>query len=53
MKTTYKVTFMAEMDDEDIRMAKRCFFQAMEESMDIKECWGLTIEPHTDEHLND
>lgn len=44
MKKEYKITFCAEMNEEDIKAMNSCFYQAMEEAMDIDHCWGLKIE---------
>ena len=44
MKKTYKITFYAELDEEDVRAMNGCFYQAMNESMEIEEVYGLEIE---------
>ena len=44
MKKTYKITFMAELTEDDVRAMKGCFYQAMNESMEIDDVWGLEIE---------
>lgn len=41
---TYKLTFMAELTEDDVRAMKKCFYDAMNESMDISEVWGLKLE---------
>ena len=47
MKKWYKVTFYAEMTDEDVKAMKGSFFAAMSESMEINNCEGLEIEEDT------
>lgn len=44
MKKTYKITFMAELTEDDIKAMNGCFYQAMNESMEINDIWGLEIE---------
>ena len=44
MKKWYKVTFYAEMTDEDVKAMKGSFFAAMSESMEIDNCECLKIE---------
>jgi len=44
MKKWYQVTFSAKMDDDDIQAMNGCFYQAMDEAMEIKECANLKIE---------
>ena len=44
MKKTYKITFMAELTEDDVKAMKGCFYQAMNESMDIYDLWGLTVD---------
>lgn len=41
---TYKITFMADLTEDDVRAMKKCFFDAMNESMDIHELWELKLE---------
>lgn len=41
---TYKITFYAELNEDDLRAMQSCFYQAMNESMEIEEVWGLEIE---------
>jgi hypothetical protein len=43
MKKTYTITFKAELTEDDIRAMNKCFFDAMNEAMDIHELWGLEI----------
>lgn len=47
MKKWYKVTFYAEMTDEDVKAMKGSFFAAMSDSMEINNCEGLEIEEDT------
>ncbi|MEG1925234.1 MAG: hypothetical protein RR415_05765 [Ruthenibacterium sp.] len=39
----YDVSFRAKLDEEDVRAMKSCFFQAMEEAMNITECADLDL----------
>lgn len=41
---TYKITFKAELTEDDLQAMQGCFYQAMNESMEIEEVWGLEIE---------
>lgn len=41
---TYKITFNAELSEADLRAMNKCFYDAMNEAMDIKEVWGLKLE---------
>ena len=43
-KQWYKVSFYAQMSEEDVKAMKGSFYAAMEESMGIGPCEGLTIE---------
>lgn len=43
-KKVYKVTFMAELTEDDLNAMQSCFYQAMNEAMEIEEVWGLEIE---------
>lgn len=43
-KKWYKVTFYAEMDDNDVRAMNKYFYQTMREQMEITPCEGLQIE---------
>lgn len=58
MKKTYQVTFKAELSEDDVRAMKKCFFDAMNESMDICDLWDLELTevkdtPKTFNHVND
>ena len=48
MKKTYKITFMAELTEDDVKAMNGCFYQAMNESMEIDDIWGLEIEEDKD-----
>lgn len=41
---TYKITFNAELSDSDLRAMNKCFYDVMNEAMDITEVWGLKLE---------
>jgi len=41
MKKTYTITFKAELTEEDVKAMQGCFYQAMNESMEISEVWGV------------
>lgn len=41
---TYKITFEAELTEDDVRAMNKCFYDAMNESMNISEVWGLKLE---------
>lgn len=43
MKKTYQITFKAELTEDDLNAMQSCFYQAMNESMEISEVWGLEI----------
>lgn len=45
MKKWHSISFRAKMDEDDIRAMKKCFYDAMESAMDIKECCALNIAP--------
>ena len=50
MKQWHTITFSAKVDQDDIRSVKtNAFYDAMQESMEISECSGLTIKPEYDE----
>lgn len=49
MKKTYKITFYAELTEDDIKAMNGCFYQAMNESMEIDDVWGLEIEEDEDD----
>lgn len=42
-KKWYTVTFSAEMSEDDVRAMKKCFYDAMEEAMEITPCANLEI----------
>ena len=48
-KSNYKVTFCAKLSDDDVRAMKNCFYDAMEEAMEITGCHNLTIDVIDDE----
>jgi hypothetical protein len=48
-KKWYTVTFSAKMSEDDVRAMKKCFYDAMEESMQISPCAGLNIKPEDEE----
>lgn len=43
VKKTYQITFKAELTEDDLKAMKGCFYQAINESMEISEVWGLEI----------
>lgn len=43
MKKTYTITFKAELTEDDVKAMNGCFYQAMNESMEINDIWGLEI----------
>ena len=45
MKKVYKITFYAELTEDDVNAMQSCFYQAMNESMDIYGLYGLNLEP--------
>ena len=45
MKRVYKITFKAELTEDDVNAMQSCFYQAMNESMDIYGLYGLNLEP--------
>lgn len=47
-KKWYKVTFYAEMSEDDVKAMKGNFYSAMEEAMEIPGCEGLEIEEDTE-----
>ena len=53
MKKTYKITFMAELTEDDVRAMNGCFYQAMNESMEIDDVWGLEIEEDSSDNTPD
>lgn len=57
-KKTYRITFMADLTEDDVRAMKKCFYDAMLESMEITPVWNLKLEevkfedePNTDYEL--
>ena len=42
-KKWYTVTFSAEMTEDDVRAMHKCFYDAMEEAMEISPCADLKI----------
>ena len=48
MKKTYKITFYAELTEDDVKAMNGCFYQAMNESMEIDDVWGLELKPEDD-----
>jgi hypothetical protein len=40
----YQITFNAELSEEDVRAMNKCFYDAMNEAMNISEVWGLKLE---------
>jgi hypothetical protein len=48
-KKTYRITFMADLTEDDVRALKKCFYDAMQEAMEIGPCWELQLEEIKDE----
>ena len=48
-KKWYTITFSAKMTEDDVRAMKKCFYDAMEEAMQISPCANLNIKPEDDE----
>ena len=46
---TYKITFKAELTEDDLNAMQSCFYQAMNEAMEIEEVWGLEVEEDKEE----
>ena len=44
MKKLYKITFYAELNEDDVNAMQSCFYDAMNESMDIYGLYGLELE---------
>ena len=42
-KKTYTITFQAELSEEDLRVMNKCFYDAMNEALEIYDVWGLDI----------
>ena len=51
MKKWYTVKFSAKMSEDDVRAMNKCFYDTMEESMQISPCADLTIK--LDNNQND
>lgn len=47
-KKCYQITFMADLTEDDVRAMKKCFYDAMLESMQISPVWNLKLEPAED-----
>ena len=52
-KQWYTVSFSAKMTEEDVRAMQNCFYQAMEEAMQISPCAALDIELEDDQDEDD
>ena len=50
---TYKITFNADLTEDDVRAMKKCFYDAMFESMGISPVWNLKLEKVEDEEDED
>jgi hypothetical protein len=50
-KKWYTVTFSAKMSEDDVRAMKKCFYDAMEEAMEISPCADLNIKPEDEEDI--
>ena len=48
---TYKITFNANLSEDDLKAMKGCFYQAMNESMEISEVWGLEIKEDKEDNF--
>ena len=44
MKKIYKITFYAELNEDDVRAMNKYFYDTMNESMDIPIVYGLEME---------
>ena len=42
-KLWYTITFSAKMSEDDVRAMKKCFYDAMNEAMQISPCADLDI----------
>jgi hypothetical protein len=53
-KKWYTITFSAQMTEDDVRAMKKCFYDAMEEAMEISPCANLeiTLEDDQDEEAD-
>ena len=43
-KKCYRITFMADLTEDDVRAMKKCFYDAMLEAMEISPVWNLKLE---------
>ncbi len=50
---TYKITFNANLSEADVKAMRKCFYEAMNQSMEIYDLWGLTLEPEDDDYLDE
>lgn len=50
---TYKITFNADLTEDDVRAMKKCFYDAMLESMEISPVWNLKLEKVEDKEDED
>lgn len=50
-KKWYTITFSAKMTEDDVRAMKKCFYDAMEEAMQINECANLDIKLEDEEEI--
>ncbi len=48
-KKWYTITFSAEMTEDDVRAMQKCFYDAMEEAMQISPCANLKIQLENEE----
>ena len=53
MKKTYTITFKAELTEDDLNAMQSCFYQAMNESMEIDDVWGLEIKEDKAPNIED
>lgn len=51
MKKWYKITFSAQLSEDDLRAMNKCFYDAMEEAMEISPCSNLKIELEENQRL--
>lgn len=49
MKQWHTITFSAKLDQDDIKAMNKCFYDAMNESMEILECANLIIRAEYEE----
>ena len=50
---TYRITFEANLNEDDVNAMQSCFYDAMNESMNIEDLWGLKLEKVEDEDYDD